>query len=221
MGVLGDWGAHILDTVHEFLELGLPYEVTMLKAEGHNEFFFPYSSTILFRFPQRRSMPPVDITWYDGIDNLPPLPKGYGISELDPNIPATNQGETAPSTLNPGKIIYTKDLIFKGGSHGSTLSIIPEEKAKEMADKLPPVPKSPSNHFENFLLACQGLEKTRSPFEINGVLSQVFCLGVIAQRLNAQLFFDARTKQITNNAFANAMLTGIPPRKGWEEFYKL
>ncbi len=57
--------------------------------------------------------------------------------------------------------------------------------------------------------------------EINGVLSQVFSLGVMAQRLNTQLFFDSRTKQITNNQFANAMLTGLPPRKGWDEYYKL
>ena len=198
MGCLGDWGAHILDTVHEFLELGLPYEVSMQYANGHNDYFFPYSSTILFRFPQRKGMPPVDITWYDGLDNLPPIPEGYGVSGLD-----------------------TKDLVFKGGSHGSTLSIIPEEKAKEMAGILPEIPKSPSNHFENFLLACMGQEKTRSPFEINGVLSQVFSLGVIAQRLNTRLFFDSRMKQITNNEFANAMLIGTPPRKGWDEFYKL
>lgn len=221
MGALGDWGAHLLDTAHEFLELGLPYEISMLYANGHNDYFYPYSSTILFRFPQRKGMPPVDVTWYDGLDNLPPLPEGYGSSVGADNVPTTNQGNTASKKLQPGKIIYTKDLIFKGGSHGSTLSIIPEERAREMADRLPEVPNSPSNHFENFLLACQGREKTRSPFEINGVLSQVFSLGVIAQRLNTQLFFDPRTKQITNNAFANAMLTGIPPRKGWDEFYKL
>lgn len=221
MGALGDWGAHLLDTAHEFLELGLPYEISMLYANGHNDYFYPYSSTILFRFPQRKGMPPVDVTWYDGLDNLPPLPEGYGSSVGADNVPTTNQGNTASKKLKPGKIIYTKDLIFKGGSHGSTLSIIPEERAREMADRLPEVPKSPSNHFENFLLACQGREKTRSPFEINGVLSQVFSLGVIAQRLNTQLFFDPRTKQITNNAFANAMLTGVPPRKGWDEFYKL
>lgn len=221
MGALGDWGAHILDTVHEFLELGLPYEVTMLKENGHNDYFYPYSSTILFRFPQRKGMPPVDITWYDGLDNLPPIPAGYGVSGLDPNIPATNQGNTPVSKLNPGKIIYTKDLTFKGGSHGSTLSIIPEERAREMKSMLPEVPKSSSNHFANFLLACNGVEKTRSPFEIHGPLSQVFSLGVIAQRLNTQLFFDSRTGEITNNEFANALLAGTPPRKGWEDFYKV
>ncbi|NDV58343.1 Gfo/Idh/MocA family oxidoreductase [Bacteroides sp. 519] len=221
MGALGDWGAHILDAAHEFLELGLPYEITMQYANGHNDYFFPYSSTILFRFPQRKSMPPVDITWYDGLDNLPPIPAGYGSSKSDANVPTTNQGEVKPTKINPGKIIYSKDLTFKGGSHGSTLSIIPEDKARDMASKLPEVPKSPSNHFENFLLACQGMEKTRSSFELHGPLSQVFSLGVMAQRLNTQLFFDSRTKQITNNEFANAMLAGLPPRKGWEEFYKL
>ena len=71
------------------------------------------------------------------------------------------------------------------------------------------------------LVIIDGIEKTRSPFEINGVLSQVFSLGVMAQRLNTQLFFDPRKKQITNNEFANAMLAGLPPRKGWDEFYKL
>ena len=221
MGALGDWGAHILDTVHEFLDLGLPYEVTMKYAKGHNDFFYPFSSTILFRFGARQGMPPCDITWYDGIDNLPPLPDNYGQSEYNPDIPSTNQGNTPVAELNPGKIIYGGDLTFKGGSHGSTLSILPSAKAEAIKSKLPEVPKSPSNHFENFLLACQGREKTRSPFEINGVLSQVFCLGVIAQRLNTQLFFDPRTKQFTNNAFANALLTGMPPRKGWEDFYKI
>ena len=221
MGALGDWGAHILDTVHEFLDLGLPYQIKMEYAKGHNDYFYPYSSTILFRFGARGNMPPVDVTWYDGIDNLPPLPEGFGKSELAANIPATNQGEYRDSDLNPGKIIYTKDLIFKGGSHGSTLSIIPEKRAKEMEGLLPEVPKSPSNHYVNFLRAVRGEEKTRSPFEINGVLSQVFCLGVIAQRLNADLYFDTRLKQFTNNQFANAMLAGSLPRQGWEYFYKL
>ena len=220
MGALGDWGAHILDAAHEFLDMGLPYEVSLTYEKGHNDYFFPYSSTILFRFGARGNMPPCDVTWYDGIDNLPPLPKGYGTSEYNADIPSTNQGDTPKENINPGKIIYSRDLIFKGGSHGSTLSII-GEKAEEMKSRLPEVPKSPSNHYANFLLACQGKEKTRSPFEINGVLSQVFCLGVIAQRLNTQLFFDPRIKQFTNNAFANALLAGMPPRKGWEDFYKV
>jgi len=221
MGALGDWGAHIIDTAHQFLDLGLPYEVNPLKLEGHNSFFFPQASTLLFRFPKRGKMPPVDITWYDGVNNIPQVPEGYGNTELDPNIPPVGNGKIQPAKLNPGKEIYSKELTFKGGSHGSTLSIIPEEKAKKMAPKLPEVPKSPSNHYANFLLGCKGQEKCRSSFDIAGPLSQVFNLGVIAQQVNTKLLFDRKTKQITNNDLANKLLVGTPPRKGWEEFYKL
>ncbi|SEL83347.1 Gfo/Idh/MocA family oxidoreductase [Parapedobacter koreensis] len=221
MGALGDWGAHLIDTAHQFLDLGLPYEVECTKASGHNDFFFPMSSTIVFKFPKRKRMPALDITWYDGLDNLPPIPEGYGVSGLDPNIPPPSTGALEPVKLNPGKIIYGKELTFKGGSHGSTLSIIPEEKAKEMASQLPEVPVSPSNHFANFLKACKGEEETRSPFAIAGPLSQVFSLGVLAQKLNTKLEFDQKKKIITNNELANELLVGPPPRKGWEQYYQV
>lgn len=221
MGALGDWGAHIIDTAHEFLDLGLPEEVVPLKLSGHNDYFFPMSSTIEFRFPKRGDMPPVVISWYDGVDNIPSVPEGYGVSEIDPNIPSVGGGQIQPATLNPGKEIYSKELTFKGGSHGSTLSIIPQEKAKEMDKMLPEVAGSPSNHFANFLLACLGKEKTRSPFEVSAPLSQVFSLGVAAQRLNRTIVFDRETKRVTNDAFADAFLTGEPPRKGWEQYYKI
>lgn len=221
MGALGDWGAHIMDTAHEFLELGLPYEVDPTRIEGHNPFFFPMDSTLVFKFPKRGKMPAMDITWYDGMNNIPQVPEGYGVSELDPNIPAASNGKLQPSKLNPGKIIYGKDLTFKGGSHGSTLSIIPEAKAKDMASSLPEVPKSTSNHFANYLKSCKGEEKCRSSFDIAGPLSQVFNLGVIAQQTNTKIKFDRKKKVITNNELANKLLTGTPPRKGWEEYYKL
>jgi hypothetical protein len=90
-----------------------------------------------------------------------------------------------------------------------------------MESRLPDVPDSPSDHYANFLLACQGKEKTRSPFEIAGPLSQVFSLGVIAQRLNANLTFNPKSKKFRNNKLANELLTGPPPRRGWEQYYKV
>ena len=221
MGALGDWGAHLIDTAHEFLDLGLPEEINPIRLSGYNQYFFPMSSTIEFKFPKRKKMPPVSVTWYDGVDNIPQVPAGYGAIELDPNIPTVAGGAIQPAKLNPGKEIYSKNLTFKGGSHGSTLSIIPEDKAKAMEKNLPEVPKSPSNHYANFLLGCLGKERTRSPFHISGPLSQVFCLGVIAQQTNTNLKFDRKTKQITNAPFANALLAGVAPRKEWQEFYKI
>ncbi len=220
-GALGDWGAHIFDTAHEFLDLGLPYEVDPVKIEGHNPLFYPQATTLDFKFPKRNGMPPLIISWYDGIDNLPELPANYGQSELADGIPAPSTGNIEKRKLNPGKIIYGKDLTFKGGSHGSTLSILPSKKAEQVMANLPEVPESTSNHFENFVLSCKGEEKTRSPFEVSAPLSQVFVLGTIAQQLNTKIMFDRETKQITNNNLANNLLVGAPSRKGWEEFYRL
>lgn len=220
MGALGDWGAHTMDTPHRFLQLGLPYEIDPEYLKDHNPFFFPMSTTLSFKFPARGDMPPVELRWYDGLDNRPPLPEGYGVSELDPNIPAASDEAIKQMKLNPGKIIYGKDLTFKGGSHGSTLSIL-GEAANDMKSSLPEVEESPSNHFENFLKGCKGEEQCRSSFDIAGPLSQVFCLGVLAQRLNSKLIFDRETKRITNNPLADLLLVGAPPRKGWEEFYSL
>ena len=221
MGALGDWGAHLLDTVHEFLELGLPEEVNPLYLKDHNPFFYPMSSTLLFKFPERKGMPAVDVTWYDGLDNLPEVPQGYGESVIDPNVPLVAGQKIKPAALNPGKEIYTKTLTFKGASHGSTLEIIPKEVAREMEGKLPEVPEAPTNHYENFLLACMGKCKTTSPFSVSAPLSQVFCLGVIAQWTGHRLLFDRETKQITNDTVANQLLWGPLPREGWKEYYEL
>ena len=221
MGALGDWGAHIIDSAHEFLELGLPFEIDPVKLEGHNPFFFPKASTLAFKFPKRGDMPPVKLTWYDGIGNFPPKPEGFGEIPIDTKAPQPTDGSEPPRKFPTGKILYGKNLTFRGGSKESLLEIIPKERAIEMEASLPQVPETTSDHYANFLLACMGKEKSRSSFDVAGPLSQVFNLGVLAQRLNTKLSFDRETKQITNNPLANMLLTGAQPRKGWEEYYKL
>ncbi|MEM7313355.1 MAG: Gfo/Idh/MocA family oxidoreductase [Planctomycetota bacterium] len=204
-GAFGDWGPHLLDTVHRFLNLGMPEKVTAVKLEGRRKLIFPMGSTIQFDFPQRGDEPPCVVTWYDGVKNKPPRP-----DEL-----AADQ-----KLGNNGKTIFGEGLTFKGASHGSPLSIIPTEKAKDMAKDLPEYGGG-SGHHLNFIRGVKGEEQTRSSFDISGPLSQMFCLGVIAQRLGGDLEFDRETKQITNNKAANDLLVGPPPRKGWEQFYAL
>ncbi len=225
-GALGDWGAHIFDTAHEFLQLGLPTEVEAVKLEGHNPFIFPQASTLAFRFPARGSMPPCELTWYDGQKNLPPLPPEFGAVAIDPNIPAPTRGTVnarGSRTYGNGKVIYGEGLTFKGGTHGGVLSVIPAAKQKEMEPTLPKWPGNPAQaHYRNFLMACKGQEKCHSSFAVAGPLCQTMALGIIAQRVNAgKLTFDRATQQITNHKVANELLAGAPPRKEWEQFYKL
>lgn len=218
-GALGDWGAHIFDTAHEFLELGLPTEINPVRIDGHSDYIFPQASTIVFHFPARGSEPACDLTWYDGVKNLPNLPPGFEGSVVDPNIPPPTKGTIDTKTLAPGKIIYGEGLTFKGGSHASTLEIIPKSAGKDF--RLPEVPKTTSNHFLNFVRACRGEETCRSHFGVAGPLCQAIALGVIAQRVNARLEFDPKSRRITNHIIGDALLNGDPPRKGWEQFYKM
>ena len=94
---------------------------------------------------------------------------------------------------------------------------------QEIRSTIPKTPKGDTNwsHMTNFLLAAMGKEERNSKFAVSGPLTQVFMLGCIAQRLGGTLKFDAKTGQITNNKRANQLLKGHPPRKGWEEYYKL
>jgi predicted dehydrogenase len=220
-GCFGDWGPHILDTCHHFLDLGLPTKITALHRDGinHSDLIYPEASTIRFDFPKRGpGLPACEVTWQDGVNNRPQLETEY-------SEPITNQetGEVThgPSQLKrPGKVLYSKELVFQGGSHGSALKIVPKEKYMDLRRSLPPFPQKNSNHYANFLLACKGEEATRSPFSVSGPLTQVFNLGILAQRLGGQLEFDRSTKQITNHKIAQALLDPAP-RKGWEEFYAL
>jgi len=206
-GAFGDWGPHILDTCHRFLELGLPHTIEAVKRDGANEFIFPQATTIRFDFAARRDMPPVEVFWYDGVENRPPLPP-----ELGPNATLERKN---------GKFIYSKKLVFAGGTHSETLRIVPEEKMKELAPTLPRIKGGFSDHFQNFALACLGREETKSPFHIAGPLTQVFLLGVIAQRLGGKLEFDPVAKRFTNSDRANELLVTAPARPGWERYYKV
>ena len=206
-GCFGDWGAHVLDTIHRFLELGMPEKVSATKLVQPNDLIFPLASTINFQFPERKGMPAVDIDWYDGAENLPPLPKEFEGRTYDPKT--------------PGKFIYTKDMVLQGGSHASTLEVLSEEKRKSLETSgLQTDFDKNSDHYENFLLACRGDEETRSPFSVSGPLSQMLVLGCIAQRLGGELDFDRQAKRFTNNERASELLKDTR-RKGWEQYYEL
>jgi predicted dehydrogenase len=217
-GAFGDWGPHILDTCHRFLDLGLPEKVTAVKREGANPLVYPQATTIQFDFPARGDMPACVVTWYDGKNNQPQVYAEYGERVKDKT---TGKVSVQPVRIGgPGKIIYGGDMAFKGGSHGSTLSVLEKVGSEPSQLELPDYSKKNSDHYANFLLACKGEEESRSPFRVSGPLTQVFNLGVIAQRLGGEIQFDRQTEQVTNNEAANDLLDPAP-RAGWEEFYKM
>ena len=212
-GCMGDWGAHILDCVHRFTLRGaLPKEVSISNVTGWNQYVFPIQDTLTMKFDD------VTLEWYEGLDNKPPLPEGFRYADNKGLFPAStaNDGLIDPP-LKPGKEIYLADgTVWQGLSHSATLVRVGAQD-----EKVPAFEKAGSDHWRNFLLAVKGEEEPRSPFRIAAPLSEIFCLGVIAQRLNRGFKFDPVEKKAVEDAEVSVLLKGPAPREGWEEYYRI
>ena len=128
---------------------------------------------------------------------------------------SANDGMVEPK-LVPGKEIYLADgTAWQGMSHSSTLI-----RMGDTSGKVPEFFDPKVSHWRNFLLAAKGEDEVHSPFRVAAPLSEVFCLGCIAQRLNRSLKFDPAAKRFVGDAEANALLDGPAPRKGWEEYFR-
>ena len=218
-GCLGDWGAHTMDCMHEFLLKGdLPTKVELLKCEGWNQFIFPCATTLAFTFPANAKHGDFRLEWYDGAANLPELPRGYVYEKDDGSIPANSANDPNDHpTLLPGKEMYQRDgTVWQSRSHCHPL-----HRVGDFDGPLPDYPPETETHYRNFLRAVIGETKATSPFSVAGPLSQLFTLGVIAQRLNRSFEFDPAAGRAPHDEYADFFLAGPPPRRGWEDFYRV
>ena len=221
-GCLGDWGAHVFDGIHRFFELGLPTRVEISNVKGWNPFVFPMQDTLVFKFPANGKRKPLALEWYEGLRNRPSLPKGFAYKGWKGDIPKSGSQSfdaNAKIDLRPGKEIYMSDgTVWQGCSHADPLF-----RVGCAVNDVPAYERPIENHWRNFLRAVKGETKPNSPFSVAGPLSQVFCLGCIAQRLNRSIDFDPSRREIVGDAEANALLNGPKgtPRAGWEEYYRI
>ncbi|TWT78786.1 putative oxidoreductase YvaA [Planctomycetes bacterium CA13] len=214
MGMLGDWGAHIVDYAHDKLNLGLPTQLKSLYMEDHNDIFYPLSSHLSMQFPARGEMPGLNLTWRDGGDFRP--------KALERFLKGNASGN--PRSRGGGTLLYSdnSDFAILRGHHGDAPEIIPSATQKEYADrlKLDDAASTQPDHFQSFLNACKGEGKTNSPFSSAATLTQVLALGTITQYLNTDLTFDPNQKKFVGNDDANVLLNP-PVRSDWEEFYRM
>lgn len=214
-GCMGDWGAHLIDCVHQFLLKGdLPTEVNVVNQTGWNRFVYPMSSTLNFKFAANSLHDDFELDWYEGAKNLPPLPHGFVWDNAWGDIPKSSANEDVPPSLHPGKEMYQRDgKVWQSLSHKHPLHVV-----GDYGRKLPDYPPEFCTHYEGFLRAVRGEMQTLSPFSVAAPLSQIFTLACLAQRLNRSFRFDPVEKRVIGDKQADAMLRNAP-RKGWESYY--
>ena len=212
MGMLGDWGAHILDYIHDKLDLGLPTEIKVQRLDDYNQTIFPLATQLSMHFPSRGDKrPAIDMTWKDGADCHPEIPaRLLSKDQKPPKLPGAGTLFSGPDS----------STSIMRASHGSSPTLVSTDDRQKHGPQLKAVQNPKLDHFSSFIAACQDQGTTNSPFSIGAKLTQVFALGTIAQYLNTDLTFDPEKKQFINNDTANALLNP-PARKEWLDHYKL
>jgi len=195
-GALGDMACHNMDSAFWALKLGHPISVQAETTEVFPE-TFPASSTIVYDFPARGDMPPVRLTWHDGL-RKPPRP-----AELP-------QGEDLPS--NGVLLIGEKGKLVDTG-WASNSRLLPVSLMKEHESVPRTLPRS-QGHHRDWVEACKGGKPASSNFDYAGPLTEMVLLGNLAIRTGKRLEWDGPAMKVTNVPEANQYVSR-EYRKGW------
>ncbi|HOV75719.1 MAG TPA: Gfo/Idh/MocA family oxidoreductase [Candidatus Hydrogenedentes bacterium] len=197
-GMMGDRGVHTLDCVYLALKLGAP-ETVEASVMGGNEETHPLAAIVTFGFGARQNMPPIKITWYEGLE--PPRPP-----ELEENRKLPPEG---------GVLFRGDKGTIMCGVYGDSPRLIPES-AMQSAD-LPPktIPRIQGSHEQNWIQSAKERKPASSDFSYSGPLTEFALLGNLARRFPGRILkWDAPSMQVVNLPEANAWVKR-PYRAGW------
>ncbi|MFZ4767977.1 MAG: Gfo/Idh/MocA family protein [Roseimicrobium sp.] len=204
-GMLGDWGCHTLDTPVWALDLDPPTVVECLRREKSLEGVIPSASHIRFHFPAKGARGPVALDWFDG-------PQDWTkVGRID-----AFGAEHAAHLGRACWMVGTKGLLGCG-THAGPPAILPEEVRKDWGANPPPktIPRVQGGPFREWIRAIKGEgPEPGSNFTVSANLTEIILLGVLAQRFNTRIEWDAKAGQITNHPELNAFLKE-PVREGW------
>jgi predicted dehydrogenase len=193
-GTLGDMGCHIIDPAFWALDLKYPITVEAHPAEFNND-TYPEKTVVRWEFPERGDLPPVTVTWYDGV-NRPFLPK-----ELEPQRKLPGQGG-----------VYYGEKGTLMAAHMGGARLIPESRMKGI--KVDPFLPRGFDHYQDWIRACKGGPKPSANFDYSGPLSETILLGNVAARAGRRIFWDGPNLKITNMPEAEKYLKR-EYREGW------
>ena len=197
-GMMGDRGVHTFDPIYWALKLTAPESVDATTC-GNTPEVHPLSAIVTYRFPARDEMPPLKLTWYEG--TRPPRPE-----ELQ-------DGRRMPA--EGGVLFKGSEGTILCGVTGDSPRIIPEAKMREA--KLPDktLPRVAGSHEQDWVRACKTGARAGADFSYAGPLTELCCLGNIAQRVDARIHWNAEKMEVTDLPEANRYV-GREYRKGWE-----
>jgi predicted dehydrogenase len=197
-GMMGDRGAHTLDPVFWALKLGHPTSVEAASLDLNPE-THPVASIVTYRFPARGDLPPVKLTWYDGLRAPRPM-------DIEDGRRLGNVEGGALFKGSKGKLM--------AGVYGEGARLIPESRMKEYKQPTKTIPRVKGSHEQDWVRACKDGQPAGANFEYSGLLTEVCLLGNVARRVDARIEWDAENMKVTNLPEANKYVR-TQYREGW------
>lgn len=210
-GMLGDWGCHTLDTPVWALDLDPPTMVECIQRKDSLKGVIPAGSEVRYHFPAKGERGEVTLTWFDG-------PQDWNKVGRIEKFGAEHAGHAGRACWMVG----TKGMIGCGTHAGPPL-ILPEDVRNNWRDQPPKasIPRVSGGPFREWLKAIKGDgPEPGSNFGYSAKLTEIILLGVLAQRFNTRIEWDAKNARITNHPELNAFVKE-PARQGWTYGEKL
>ena len=200
--ILGDWACHTLDAPFWALGLGQPTRVSVVNLEPIAPGFSHRSSHIKFEFPARAERPPVTLHWYDG-GQKPPIPLNW------------NRAQPWPGS---GMIMVgSKATLMTSGRPDSPRLLLPDADWEAFRRNPPTktIPRVQGGPFREWIRAIKGEGPAPgSNFDYAAELTEMSLLGVLAQRANRDIVWDAQAMRVTNVSGLEGWVRE-PARRGW------
>jgi len=197
-GMMGDRGVHTLDPVYTALKLGPP-DTVEASVMGGNAETHPLAAIVTFRCPAREDLPPLTVTWYEGLE--PPRPVEL---EEDRSLPAE------------GGVLFRGDKgTLLCGVYGDSPRLIPESAMQAYNVPEKTIPRVVGTHEGDWIRACKDKTPAGAHFDYSGPLTEFALLGNIARRFPGHILqWDAPNLEVTNFDEANEWVRR-PYRTGW------
>jgi predicted dehydrogenase len=197
-GMMGDRGAHTLDAAVWALKLGQPSRIQATCCSSTAE-VHPVSAMVTYEFPARDNLPPVKLTWWEGL--RAPWPDG-----LDEDLAMPPEG---------GLIFHGAKGKLMAGVYANRPQLLPTRLDQEYVRPPRTLPRvDGESHEMDWVNACKSGKPANSNFEYSGLLTEICLLGNIAKRVGDPIQWDGVKLKITNQPEANRYVQ-TEYRQGW------
>lgn len=205
-GMLGDWGCHTFDTPVWALDLDSPIAVEAVTREKSLKGIIPSRSHVKFEFAAKDDRGPVIAHWFDGPHDFTKVGRieKFGVERV--------------FSLGRACWMVGEKGLIGCGTHAGPPVIMPNEVRTEWKTNPPEetIPRVEGGPFREWLRAIKGEgPEPGSNFTYASKLTEIVLLGVLAQRFDTRIEWDAKAGKITNHPELNEFIKE-PVRKGWE-----